>query len=81
MNRLNRSDNINMQSTFAFANHLHSNKHSYSISQLVPLHFERKGLRLDFLESTEIKLALSNKINILNNQLEIKKSTIIDYIL
>ena len=56
LNRLNRSDNINMQSTSAFANHLHSNKHSSSISQLVPLHFERKGLRLDFLRVNRNKI-------------------------
>ena len=48
---------------------------------MVSLYFERKGLKLDLLESTEIKLALSNNSNILNNQLEVNKNTIIDYIL
>ena len=43
--------------------------------------FERKGLKLDLLDSTETKLSLSNNFNILNNQLEVNKNTIIDYIL
>ena len=39
-------------------------------------------MKLDLLkESTEIKLAPSNNFNILNNQLEVNKNTIIDYIL
>ena len=43
-----------------------------------PLHLELKGPRLDLLESSEIKLAIRNNRNILNNQLVIKKQPIID---
>ena len=43
-----------------------------------PLHLELKGPPLDLLESSEIKLAIRNNRNILNNQLDIKKQPIID---
>ena len=79
--RLNRSDSINLDSTSAYAIHLHASIHSASNNNPIPIHFERKGLELDLLESTEIKLALSNKFNISNNQLEVNKNTIIVYIL
>ena len=59
LNRLNRSDSINLESTSAFAIHLHSSNHSASINNPIPIHLERKGLRLDLLECTEIKIALS----------------------
>ena len=81
LNRLNRSDSINLESTSAYAIHFHESNHSASNNNSIPIHFERKGLKLDLLESTEIKLALSNTFNILNNQLEVNKNTIIDYIL
>ena len=42
------------------------------------LHLELKGPRLDLLESSEIKLAIRNNRNILNNQLDINKQPIID---
>ena len=81
LNRLNRSDSINLDSTSAYAIHVvHESNHSASNNNPIPIHFERKGLKLDLLESTEIKLALSNNFNILNNQLEVNKNTIIDYI-
>ena len=53
----------------------------HSINNPIPIHFERKGLRLDLLKSSEIKLALSNNCNNLNNQQEVNKNTMIDYIL
>ena len=70
-----------VESTSAFVIHLHESNHSASINNSIPIHFERNGLRLDLLESTEIKLALSNNFNIINNQLEVIKNTIIDYTL
>ena len=57
---------------------IHEYNHSASNNNPIPIHFERKGLNLDLLDSTEIKLALSNNSNILNNQLEVNKNTIID---
>ena len=51
-----------------------------SLNNPTPLHFELKGPRLDLLESSEIKLAIRNNRNILNNQLDIKKQPIIDTI-
>ena len=69
------------RANFAYAIYLHESNHSASNNNPIPIHFERKGLKLDLLESSEIKLALSNNFNILNNQLEMNKNTIIDYIL
>ena len=63
LNRLNRSDSINLKSTSDFAIHLHESNHSASNNNPIPIHFERKWLKLDHLESTEIKLALSNNSN------------------
>ena len=65
-NRINRFDSINLESASAFAIHLHSSNHSASINKPIPIYFERKGLKLDLLDSTEIKLALSSNCNILN---------------
>ena len=73
LNRLNRSDSINLESTSAYDIHLHESNHSASNNNPIPIHFERKRLILGLLEFTEIKLALSNNFNILNNQLEVIK--------
>ena len=75
------SDNINLEPTSAFAIHLHESNHLASNNNPIPIHFERKGLKLYLLESTEIKLAHSKFFNILKNQLEVNKNTIIDYML
>ena len=47
----------------------------------LPLHFIPKSRKLDMLESVEIKKALHYKHNILNNQLDIKNSPIIDILI
>ena len=41
LNRLNRSDNINLESTSAYAIHLHESNHSASNNNPIPIHFER----------------------------------------
>ena len=46
--------------------------------QEVHLKFIAKGLRLDLLESTEIKHALAKGENVIYNQLYLKKNIIID---
>ena len=76
LKRLNRSDSSNYISTSAFADHLHETNHSASPNNTTPLPLELKGQRLDLLESAEIKLAITNNKNILNNQLDIKKQLI-----
>ena len=76
--KLKRNQPSNPDSTSTFANHLYSLDHSPSPNNPTPIHFETKGLRLDLLESTEIKQALLNDENIINSQLDIKKNTIID---
>ena len=78
LKRINRLDSSNYVSTSAFADHLHETNHSASLNNPTPLHFELKGPRLDLLGSSEIKLAIRNNRNILNNQLDIKKQPIID---
>ena len=62
----------------AFADHLFDNNHSPSSINPHPLHFIPKSRKLDMLESVEIKKALHYNQNILNNQLDIKMSPIID---
>ena len=81
LRQLKRNHPSNPDSTSSFANHLYSLDHSPSPNNRTPIHFETKGLRLDLLESTEIKYALQNDENIINSQLDIKKNTIIDLIL
>ena len=54
LNRLNRSDNINLESISTYAIHLHESNHSASNNNPIPIHFERKGLKLYLLESTEL---------------------------
>ena len=49
---------------------------SFRLPQTNP-HLELKGQHLDLLESSEIKIAITNNKNILNNQLDIKKQPII----
>ena len=65
----------------AFADHLFDNNHSPASSNSLPLHFIPKNRKLDMLESVEIKKALHYKQNILNNQLDIKNSPIIDILI
>ena len=62
----------------AFADHLFDNNHSPASSNPLPLHFIPNSRKLDMLELVEIKKALYYNPNILNNQLDIKKSPIID---
>ena len=78
LKRINRFDSSNSVSTSAFADHHHEANHSASLNNHTPLHFELKVPRLDLLESSEIKLAIRNNRNILNNHLDIKKQPIID---
>ena len=65
----------------AFADHLFDNNHSPSSINPLPLHFIPKSRKLDMLESVEIKKALHYNENILNNQLDIKNSPIIDILI
>ena len=65
----------------AFADHLFDNNHSPASINPFSLHFIPKSRRLDVLESVEIKKALHYKQNILNNQLDIKNSPIIDILI
>ena len=70
-----------IDSISAFADHLVENNHSPSLQNPVPLHFAPKSRKLDILESTEIKKAIINKDHILNNQQDIKNSTLIDFLI
>ena len=65
-------------STSSFADHLINGNHSPSSNNPQPLHFAPKGPKLDILESIEIKKAILKNLTILNNQQDIKSSTIID---
>ena len=65
----------------AFADHLFDNNHSPASINPLPLHFIPKSRKLDMLESVKIKKALHYKQNILNNQLDIKNSPIIDILI
>ena len=65
----------------AFADHLFDNNHSPSSINPLALHFIPKSRKLDMLESAEIKKALPYNQNILNNQLDIKISPIIDILI
>ena len=65
----------------AFADHLFDNNHSPSSINPPPLHFIPKSRKLNMLESVEIKKALHHNQNILNNQLDIKNSPIIDILI
>ena len=65
----------------AFTDYLFDTNHSPASSNPLPLHFIPKGRKLDMLESVEIKKALHYKQNILNNQLDIKNSPIIDILI
>ena len=65
----------------AFADHLFDNNHSPSSINPLPLHFILKGRKLDMLESVEIKKVLHYKQNILNNQLDIQISPIMDILI
>ena len=66
----------------AFADHLFDTNHSPASSNPLALHFIPKSRKLDMLESVEIKKALHyNLYNILNNQLDIKNSPIIDILI
>ena len=61
--------------------HLFDTNHSPASSNPLPLHFIPKSRKLDMLKSVEIKKALYYKHNILNNQLDIKNSPIIDILI
>ena len=61
--------------------HLFDNNHSPSSTNPLPLHFIPKSRKLNMLESVEIKKALHYKQNILNNQLDIENSPIIDILI
>ena len=73
-----QSSNSPFNSTSSFADHLIKDNHSPSPNNPQPLHFAPKGPKLDILESAEIKKAIFNNQTILNNQQDIKSSTIID---
>ena len=70
--------NTPFDSTSSFADHLINDNHTPSPNNPQPLHFAPKGLELDILESVKIKKAIFNNLTILNNQQDIKSSTIID---
>ena len=76
-----QSDTIQSDPTSAFADHLIENNHSPSPQNPIPLHFASKSRKLDLLESTEIKKAIIEKDKILNNQQDIRNSTIIDLLI
>ena len=65
----------------ALADHLFDNNHSHSSINPFALHFIPKSRKVNMLESVEIKKALHYNQNILNNQLDIKNSPIIDILI
>ena len=66
----------------AFADHLFDKTIIHPASSYpLQLHFIPKSRKLDMLESVEIKKALHYDENILNNQLDIKNSPIIDILI
>ena len=73
LRQLIRNQPTNPDSTSASASHLYSLDHSPSLTNPTPIHFETKGLRLGLLEFTEMKHALANDGNVINNQLDLNK--------
>ena len=60
------------------AQHLLDNEHTCNKDNLSILHCERERPRLTFLESFEIKKAIYNGYNLMNEQLDLCPSPILD---
>ena len=72
---------FNIFCIYIFVQKLIENTHSPSSINPLPLHYIPKSRKLDMLESVEITKALHDNQNILNNQLDVKISSIIDILI
>ena len=63
------------------AKHLLENNHICNETNLEILHFERKAQRLTFLEAYEIKKALSECKQLMNEQLDIVDAPLLDILI
>lgn len=63
------------------AKHMLQFNHTFGIENLKILHIEKKGQRLDLLESYELKKALSRKIQVMNDQRLLTQSSGIDILM
>ena len=71
--------NINLSSNVA--KHLLENNHSSEKADLKILHYEKNGRRLTFLESFEIKKPLNEGISLMNEQLDLIDSPLLEMII
>ena len=63
------------------AKHLLENNHSSEKADLKILHYEKNGRRLTFLESFEIKKSLNEGINLMNEQLDLIDSPLLEMLI